>query len=220
MKIGGRDWHEWHAQYDEDPVLRRRLATVQRRIRDALDAQPAGPIRVVAACAGEGRDLLGALDGHRRATDVRARLVELDDRLVQRARENINAARLSGVEVRCSDAGRTSSYAGAVPADVVLMCGVFGNVLDDDVERIVSVLPSFCAPSATVIWTRHRKPPDLTPAIRAWFTRASFTEVAFDAPDDVVYSVGTNRYDGPPVSFDPDVHLFAFVDQSDSSATR
>ncbi len=34
-----------------------------------------------------------------------------------------------------------------------------------------------------VIWTRHRRPPDATPSIRADFAAAGFTEVAFEAPE-------------------------------------
>ena len=52
-----RDWAAW--RLPRSRPLRRRLIAVQRRIREALSAQPAGPMgrqRV----AGEGRDLLGA----------------------------------------------------------------------------------------------------------------------------------------------------------------
>jgi hypothetical protein len=38
-----------------------------------------------------------------------------------------------------------------------------------------------CAAGATVIRTRHRPRPYITPRIRAWFTGAGFHEVAFDA---------------------------------------
>jgi hypothetical protein len=43
---------------------------------------------------------------------------------------------------------------------------------------------------ATVIWTRHRRLPDLTPQIRAWFTESGFDEIAFEALET---SVGVNR---------------------------
>jgi hypothetical protein len=223
MTTGGRDWQEWHKQYDTDPSLQRRLAVVHGRIRDALDMQPPGPIKVVSLCAGEGRDLIGALAGHRRAHDVQARLVELDERLVTTARQRAQEAALPGIHVYQGDAGSTTAYDGAVPAAIVLACGVFGNVTDRDIERTVDALPSFCSPNATLIWTRHRKPPDQTPAIRAWFAEAGFTEVAFDAPDDVKFAVGTNRYTGAPVAYLPGVRGFTFVDDaepSDSSAAR
>ena len=35
----------------------------------------------------------------------------------------------------CGDASTTSAYRGAVPADLVLACGIFGNVSDEDIQR-------------------------------------------------------------------------------------
>ena len=136
---------------------------MQRHIGAALHAAAPGPIRVVSLCAGQGHDLIGALDGHPRAADVQARLVELDP-------HNCDAARAvapPGVDVLCGDASDTTSYAGAVPAELVLACGVFGNISDDDIVRTIETIRSLCAPGATVIWTRHRREPDLTPEVRA-----------------------------------------------------
>ena len=62
-----------------------------------------------------------------------------------------------------------------------------------------------------MIWTRHRRPPDATPFIRAEFAAAGFTEVAFEAPDGYVLSVGRNRLERPPGEFDPGATLFEFV---------
>jgi hypothetical protein len=54
--------------------------------------------------------------------------------------------------------------------------------------------PALCAPGATVIWTRHRRPPDVTPRIRAWFTDAGFREVAFETLDTATpLAVGVGR---------------------------
>jgi hypothetical protein len=83
----------------------------------------------------------------------------------------------------------------------VLFCGVFGNITAADTEATVRALPAFCAPGATVIWTRGRHTPDIRQDIRAWFTDAGFEELTFDAPDGVVWSVGSNRYlaaEAPP----------------------
>ena len=160
------DWHEWHTAYDQpESPLSRRLATVQGCIRTVLDAAAPGPIRVVSMCAGEGRDLLGVLDDHPRRADVHGRLVELDPELAATARAHAPA----GIEVLCADAGALASYAGAVPADLVLVCGVFGNITDADMMRTIDLLPTLCAPGAHVIWTRHRRPPDATPGVRERF---------------------------------------------------
>jgi hypothetical protein len=115
------------------------------------------------------------------------------------------------VRVAEGDASQASSYAGAVPADLVLVCGVFGNISADDISATVRALPSFCRPGAYVVWTRHRRPPDLTPAIRADFTAAGFTEIAFSAPEGTVMTVGQHRFDGQTAPFDPARRLFDFV---------
>jgi len=188
------DWVAWHEGYD-DPVsgLSARLKLVKQHVAAALDRAPAGPIRLLSLCAGQGHDVLGVLPSHPRRDDVSAVLVEADPLNVTRARGAASAAGLAGtdpeatgrpqVEVRQADASQVASFADALPADVLLLCGIFGNVSAADIERTVAAAPALCAPGATVIWTRHRREPDLTPRIRAWFTGAGFEELAFGSPE-------------------------------------
>ena len=61
--------------------------------------------------------------------------------------------------MRTGDAGLVSSYVGAGPADVLLACGVFGNIPDGDLLRTVDALPGLLAPGGTVVWTRGAKVP-------------------------------------------------------------
>ena len=202
------DWYGWHAAYDEPgSPLERRLRIVRGHIGAWL-AERSGPVRVVSACAGQGRDLLPVLAAAHR-DDVRARLVELDPANADAAERTVRDSGLAGVEVVRGDAGMTSAYAGAVPADLVLMCGVFGNVPDDDIRRTVSLLPTLCAPGATVVWTRSRRAPDVTPRVREWFAAEGFVERAFDAPDDAEFTVGVHRFAGTsrPLSAE---RMFAF----------
>ncbi|HUQ40017.1 MAG TPA: hypothetical protein VM030_07655 [Acidimicrobiales bacterium] len=205
-------WVEWHAAYDRPgSSLARRLEVVQHRIRQVLDGAAPGPFRVVSLCAGEGRDLLGVLDGHPRAADVTGRLVDADPRLVATASARAAAGGIHGLEAITGDAADTTQYDGAVPADLVLVCGVFGNISDDDIARTVNHLPMLCAPGATVIWTRHRAAPDLTPEIRDWFADAGFEEVAFDSAADAKFGVGTHRLRVDPEPYAPGVTLFRFL---------
>jgi hypothetical protein len=205
-------WQAWHEPYaDPSSYLSQRLAVVQGHIRSFLDDAPAGPIRVVSMCAGEGRDLLGVLVDHPRRDDVRARLVELDEGNASIAQASVEQADLDGVEVVVGDAAATDAYVGAVPAELVLACGVFGNVVDDDIRRTIEVLPQLCAAGATVVWTRHRKEPDVTPKVRAWFVESGFAELSFDAPDDFLFSVGVNRLTVGPEPLRPGVQMFEFV---------
>jgi hypothetical protein len=208
-----RDWGEWHAAYDDpSSSLSQRLAIVQRHLVAALDRCPAGDVTLVSACAGRGLDVIGALRGHPRANDVRARLVELDPGLADVARGLAAAADLPQVEVITGDAALTDVYAGYTPAEVVVFCGIFGNITDDDIRDTVAYLPRLCAPGATVLWTRHRNAPDLTPTIRGWFEDAGFEELAFEVPVASLWiAVGVNRLVGPPLPFEPGRKLFAFV---------
>jgi hypothetical protein len=202
------NWVEWHDEYDQPGTsLHRRLELVRHRIREALDAAPPGPIRALSMCAGQGLDLLGVLDDHPRAADVLARLVELDPENAGKARESAPP----GVEVSTGDAGFSSAYADIVPVHLALVCGVFGNISDDDLHRTIAELPRLCASGATVIWTRHRDAPDLTPTIRSWFTDHGFSEVAFDTEDGYPHSVGTHRLTGPALPYRDDTRMFEFI---------
>jgi hypothetical protein len=202
------NWHEWHRAYDQpDSPLSARLEIVQGYIRDALDAARPGPVQLVSMCAGEGRDILGVLADHPRRDDVRGRLVELDPDLAAIARSKAPPK----IEVLCADAGISDAYEDAVPADLVLVCGVFGNIADDEMFALAAKLPMLCAPNATVVWTRHRRPPDATPELRARFTAAGFDEIAFSGTENAVFGVGSFRFTGEPQPFRPHVRLFSFV---------
>jgi hypothetical protein len=210
--VAQRDWVEWHRHYDDpSSLLSRRGELVQGHLRAEFERAPAGDIRLVSLCAGQGRDVIGALTGHPRRHDVHARLVELDERNVAVARQAAQAAGLDRVEVLHADAGVTDACVGAVPAQVVVACGIFGNISDSDIRATVAALPSLCAPGALVLWTRHRRPPDLTPAIRSWFEQAGFREEAFHTSDDGFMSVGAHRLTGEPAALVPGQRLFAFA---------
>lgn len=204
------NWSEWHDAYARPGSgLGDRLAAVSAQIERHLDATAPDPVRAVSACAGDGRDLLGVLSRRTDADRVTALLVEYDARLVARARE---AARTlpAQVEVRQADAAQSDIYADAVPADLVLLCGIFGNISDADVRATVRAAPQLCAPGAEVIWTRHRNEPDLTPSIRDWFAESGFQEVAFIAPHQDQWSVGAHRLVTEPHRLEPGRHWFTF----------
>jgi hypothetical protein len=191
-----RDWAAWHDNYD-DPAssLATRLALVQSHLADALTGAPAGPIRVLSLCAGQGRDVLGVLPGHARRDDVAAVLVEFDPRNAAAARQRAADEGLAAaVEVREGDAGLVDTFADALPADVLLLCGIFGNISDADVRRTATAAAAMCRAPGTVIWTRNRREPDLTPAVRSWFADAGFEEVAFEAPETTTLTgIGVHR---------------------------
>lgn len=163
-------------------------------------------------CAGQGRDVIGVLSDHPRRADVAAVLVELDPRNVEVARAAAAHAALTQVEVLEGDAAVSDIYAPVVPADIVLACGIFGNVSDADVENTVANLSMLCRAGATLLWTRHRGEPDLTPRIRQWFVDSGFEELSFDAPDNASRSgIGAARLLATPARFAPGFRFFTFI---------
>jgi hypothetical protein len=213
----GRDWHAWHREYD-DPAsaLSRRLEVVRAELRSLLAAADR-PLRLVSMCSGDGRDTLPVLAAAR--AEVDAVLVELDPELAESARRTARDLGLPRVEVRTADAGTTDSYRGAGPADVLLACGVFGNVTDADLATTVSTLPSLLASGGRVIWTRGRRVPrdptgydgDPSGLVRAVFAGAGFEEVDFVRPDDADFRVGVHRWPGPAAPHRDGVRMFGFV---------
>lgn len=207
-----RDYRTWHDAYDRPgSPLHLRLLVVQDLIAEALDRLPPGPVRVISMCAGEGRDILTVARRHRRGPDLTGRLVELDPANAAAARAAAAAAGLAGIEVVEGDAGRTDAYPGAAPADLVLACGIFGNVSRADIERTVRFLPALCAAGARVIWTRHPRDQGLLDRVRGWFAEAGFADQVVVVPDGGLhFGVGACRFAGTPVPLPPGERIFTF----------
>jgi hypothetical protein len=192
----------------EDPssITSQRLAVVRDWIRYSVEEMPPGPVRTVSICAGDGRDLVGALAEHPRRRDVQGLLVEIDAELAERGRATL----WPGLDYLVGDAALTDNYLGAVPADLVLACGIFGNISDDDVAATVRAMPAFLSRGGHVIWTRHRGEPDLVPAIDGWFADAGFAQVFVSAPGNP-FGVGVHRLNTEPRPLTRGEHLFTFV---------
>jgi len=206
------DWCEWHQRYaDPESGLSARLAAVRGVIGRWLDETAPAPVRVVSACAGDGRDLLGVLEDRDDTDRVRATLLEADPALARTGAATARRLGLKRVRVRCADASSTRGYAGAAPADLVLLCGIFGNVSDVDVHRTIRALPQLCAPDALVVWTRHRGEGDVTPTIRRWFAEQDCQEQEFVSPGEDGWAVGAHRFLGRTLPLERDHRLFTFL---------
>ena len=109
------------------------------------------------------------------------------------AQQAVRAAGLDQVEVVTGDAALTDQYRGVAPADLVLVCGVFGNVTDEDIERTIGFCSQLCVTGGTVIWTRHRSAPDRVPLICDWFEEHGFDR-QWVSEADVGFGVGVHRF--------------------------
>lgn len=215
------DWQEWHEYYaDPGGSLGRRLETVRELLAGVLHRRGQAPTVLVSMCAGDGRDVLPVLArGHEH---VRAVLVELDAGLAGRARTTADQLGLRHVEIRVADAGTLATYADLAPADVLLACGVFGNITDTDVDRTIGRLAHLLADDAAVLWTRgdrehHRDvsdhPGDPSELVRQVFARHGYREERYVRPDDATFRVGLHRRtpQAEAVAVHGDPSLFAFA---------
>ena len=211
--MGKRDYVAWHDSYDTPGSrLHLRLLVVQDLIAHALDQLPPGGVRVISMCAGQGRDVITVASRHRRGNDLSGRLVELDETNVAAAGALIDGHALAGLEVVQGDAGLSDAYADAAPADLVVACGIFGNITDDDIARTIAFLPAMCAAGAWVVWTRHPKPEGIIDRIERWLVAAGFVNEMRVVPEDRAFGVGAARLVADPLPFRAGERLFEFVD--------
>lgn len=207
-----RDYVGWHTAYDDpDSSLSVRLRHVQGAIHDWLDRTP-GPVRVLSSCAGQGHDILGALE--QRSPVDRARvtgtLIEIDPTNVTIAKRRIADLGVA-LSVLEADAGTSEVYAGLLPADLVLLSGIMGNISPADIEHLVRLSPGLCTSGATVIWTRGAQDPDLGPDIRRWFCQAGFEELSCQEwIEGTGLRVGVNRLVAAPRPLNPSERIFTF----------
>lgn len=204
-----RDWHEWYEQY-EDPTssLSQRLVVVQRRLREQLGG-PQPVASILSLCAGDGRDIMPLL-ADRQTSPPLLTLVELDDELAAAARLRASKAGVAA-DVITGDAGVTATFADTLPVDLLMLCGIFGNISDDDIRATIAAAPAMLNSGGAVIWTRGAfKDRDLRGQVRQWFLDAGFDELAFDA-DGSGFGVGVNRVTARAAVEPIPQRLFTFV---------
>lgn len=209
------DWTQWHREYESSPSLRSRLAIVRTQIAVALDACDSEPITIVSICAGDGRDVIEALQLHPKAASVQALLVDTEGESLARGRAAAERAGLGGrLRFVQADATRAASYADAGHADLVLVSGMLGHLRHEDARRLIESLPMLCKPGGSVIWNRHVVLNDgerMVPVLRERLAQVGFAEQHVEATTPRGFVVGRARFAGPSVRLDPARVLFEFV---------
>lgn len=207
-----KDWHAWHKHYDEpDSALAHRLQIVRGAISDSLPTKVENRYQIIDICAGDGRDLLPVLANYPNALLVHSLLVEIDKNLLGAASSLAVSENVPNITPKLTDASVSLVYEAVIPADLILLCGVLGNISEEDVENTISNLAMFCKAGTKVIWTRNRRAPDATPKIRKLFVNNGFVENAFIAPEHNTYAVGVSEFKATPKQFDKNIKLFTFV---------
>ncbi|QNP28354.1 class I SAM-dependent methyltransferase family protein [Cylindrospermopsis curvispora] len=208
-----KDWFEWHNLYNTEPRLQQRLEIVRNYIAYSLDNSPAGEIKIISVCAGDGRDLLGTLSKHLRRQDVHARLIEINPLLVNQGRENLESLGLTKqIEFINDDATNSANYKNAVPADIVIVCGVFGNLANDtELNRLLKNLRFLSKKGGFVLWTRsHFQGIAHSETVRKYFSELGFKEINFQLTATGDMGVGIHQYLDDNLAIPEEETLFVF----------
>ena len=211
-RLGRNTWSGWPGKVYERAGYRQRLATVQAHLAECLDLAPAGPVRILSMCAGDGRDVIGVLGSHPRRDDVVAWLVELNGTSVA---VGVGQAKRAGFESRVNflhgDATAFATYQDIAPGDIVLVCGVWGHVPLDERGSLVRACGSLCKPGGVVIWTRGvRQWTARFEAIRELFASPAWEEIRVTITHDAKWAVATHRYLGPASALPTSGQIFHF----------
>jgi len=209
------DWSNWHNQYDTTASLQVRLRIVREQISIVLHACPPGPIRLVSLCAGDGRDLVGAVKKHPRRHDVVAFLIDTDEESLMRGRV---AAAEAGLERRLqfiqADAMLAAGYVKRVPADVLLTSGVLGHLRPEGVRSLIDGLAMLCRQGGWLVWNRPLCLNDgqrQVPALRQGLREAGWLETQLRLTSSDGFACGLCQFQGRTIPLDASRVLFEFV---------
>ncbi|MFJ2280896.1 class I SAM-dependent methyltransferase [Pseudomonas sp. NPDC087803] len=209
------DWQSWHENYRSFSPLQLRLEEVCQQVTEAINAVAPSRVQVLSLCAGDGRDLLKALQSGHTSKEVDATLIELDPGLVEQGRKAFAEHGLSdSVQFRCADATSFATYQGLPKADIVMVCGVFGNVRGPHVQQLIFSLKAFCRQGARVIWTRSLNEFDdgetAAQEIRGWFAQAGFQETVFTRTPEGTFAVSSVAYGAEQTPLPSTGRMFEF----------
>jgi hypothetical protein len=210
--MGSRVWSGWpEAAYRHD-TYQRRLAAVQDHLAQALDRAPVGPVRIVSVCAGDGRDVIEVLQSHPRRKDVCASLVEVNRKSVASGVRHADSAGLQNtVNFLNEDATLFATYRHIAPADIVLVCGVWGHVPAHQRLSMARGLACLCKPGGSIIWTRGvSQGHDRLREIQLAFGDPPWQQVRIDITSDRAWAVATYRYLGAPTDLPSSGQMFHF----------
>jgi hypothetical protein len=119
-------------------------------------------------------------------------------------------SRIGTPAVIVGDAGACDTWRQYAPVDLLILCGIFGNISDEDIQRTITAARYVLAPRGAVVWTRGVFADcDLRPAIRRWFRDAGFDETAYDG-EPGGYAVGTATAISPDPHAGLPARLFTF----------
>ncbi|MNQ86568.1 hypothetical protein D3C85_1017660 [compost metagenome] len=142
--------------------------------------------------------------------NVHSYLVEIDAKLARESERTASDKGLQNVTVVNGDASLLRIYSDVIPADLILLCGIFGNITNEDILNTIESLAQLSKQGTRVVWTRNLRHPEVVPMIRHSFIANDFKEVDYRTTSDDLYAIGIYEFQGLPQRLN-DARLFKFV---------
>jgi hypothetical protein len=205
-------WSGWSESAYRKRGYQQRLLLVQEQLAQCVDTARPGTIRILSMFAGDGRDVLGVLGNHQRQNDVVACLIEQSSQAVDTGTQRALELGLESVATfRHTDATDYEAYRGLAPADLILLCGVWGHVPSQERPQLIQALASLCAAGGMVIWTRGiSKGMKQFEQIEGLFTAAQWEPVQIRFTPNNQWAVATHRYYGTAIPRPTQGRIFHF----------
>lgn len=191
---------------------------IRSQIAEALQECPEGPLKVISLCSGDGRDLLDVLPGHPRRADASCFLIDRNPEAIADAKETVRTCGLENqVTCFCGDAALLEHCADFVPADLIIVSGVFAHLTLLDAGKLIAALPMLCRPGAFVLWNRRELRGRFNPEsleLHEYFRRHGFVTVDQVSSGEEGFLLIRERYNGEPKPWAPGPSLFTFINRS------
>jgi hypothetical protein len=146
-------WNDWHIIYDdkESAPYKRSLLT-QQLINNYLISHKKNII-ILSICSGQARDILPAIAGREDKDRITTYLLDIDKDCLEYAQEYACIHDIPNVHTINKDASLKESYDDIPKADLIVICGLFGHLVPEDIATTASFLAHISDNDAHVIWS-------------------------------------------------------------------
>ena len=179
-------WNDWHIIYnDKESAPYKRSIITQELVNNYLNIHKKNII-ILSICSGQARDILPAIAGREDKDRITTYLLDIDKDCLEYAQEYARIHDIPNVHTINKDASLKESYDDIPKVDLIVICGLFGHLVPEDIATTALFLQTLIEDNATVIWSRNKFFNDHSDNIRNIFWEAKLKKYQYDSFIDVL----------------------------------
>lgn len=205
------DWHTWNDHYDNaDSELSKRLNKVKEYLKNTLLNIEIPTVLNI--CSGQGKDILESMVELDK--DAEVYLIDTNTNSLNAAINFAKTNNIGTITFINEDASHTSTYKKYdIPkSNIVLACGLFGHLNQEDSYGLVDFLKTQIKANGTVIWTKNIENDSIS-NLRKYFIDNNFEEISYFGPEGSPWAVVCNKYIGEEFDLSKEYKIFNFIDR-------